>query len=100
MVPCNSNMNFYIYIHSFLPLKLYEVSPFLRREASAVALQETQRDVSLIPESGRSPGGGHGTPLQYSCLENPIDRGAWQATYPLGHKESDMTERHTFSLHE
>ena len=80
MVPCNSNMNFYIYIHSFLPLKLYEVSPFLRREASAVALQETQRDVSLIPESGRSPGGGHGTPLQYSCLENPIDRGAWQPT--------------------
>ena len=37
------------------------------------------RDVGLIPESGRSPGGGHGNPLQYSCLENPMDRGAWQA---------------------
>ena len=38
------------------------------------------RDVSLIPGSGRSPGGGHGNPLQYSCLENSIDRGAWWAT--------------------
>ena len=38
------------------------------------------RDVGLIPGLGRSPGGGHGTPLQYSCLENPMDRGAWQAT--------------------
>ena len=38
------------------------------------------RDSGLIPGSGRSPGGGHGNPLQYSCLENPVDRGAWQAT--------------------
>jgi len=36
-------------------------------------------DVSLDPESGRSSGGGNGNPLQYSCLENPMDRGAWQA---------------------
>ena len=35
------------------------------------------RDVAWIPESGRSPGGGHGNPLQYSCLEKPMDRGAW-----------------------
>ena len=35
-------------------------------------------DVGLIPESGRSPGEGHGNPLQYSCLENPMDRGAWR----------------------
>ena len=38
------------------------------------------RDTSSIPEPGRSPGGGHGNPLQYSCLENPMDRGAWWAT--------------------
>ena len=38
------------------------------------------RDAGSIPGSGRSPGGGHGNPLQYSCLENPMDRGAWQAT--------------------
>ena len=37
-------------------------------------------DPGLIPGSGRSPGGGHGNPLQYPCLENPMDRGAWQAT--------------------
>ena len=36
--------------------------------------------VGSIPESGRSPGGAHGNPLQYSCRENPMDRGAWQAT--------------------
>ena len=38
------------------------------------------RDMDLIPESGRSPGEGHGNPLQYSFLENPMDRGAWQTT--------------------
>ena len=39
-----------------------------------------KRDAGLIPRSGRSPEGGHDNPLQYSCLENPMDRGAWQAT--------------------
>ena len=38
------------------------------------------RDVGFIPGSGRAPGGEHGNPLQYSCLENAMDRGAWQAT--------------------
>ena len=38
------------------------------------------RDRGSIPGSGRSRGGGHGNPLQYSCLENPMDRGAWRAT--------------------
>ena len=38
------------------------------------------RDLGSIPGLGRSPGGGHGNPLQYSCLENPMDRGAWRAT--------------------
>ena len=37
-------------------------------------------DPGSIPGMGRSPGGGHGNPLQYSCLENPMDRGAWWAT--------------------
>ena len=37
-------------------------------------------NLGLIPGSGRSPGGGNGNPLQYSCLENPMDRGAWWAT--------------------
>ena len=38
------------------------------------------RDMGLIPGLGRPPGGGHGNLLQYSCLENPTDKGAWQAT--------------------
>ena len=38
------------------------------------------RDTGSIPGSGRSPGGGHGSPLQYSCLENPMEGGAWRAT--------------------
>ena len=37
------------------------------------------KDEDLIPRLGRSPGRGHGNPLQYSCLENPMDRGVWQA---------------------
>ena len=37
------------------------------------------REAGLIPGLGRSPGGGHGNPLQYSCLENPMSRGAWWA---------------------
>ena len=38
------------------------------------------KDIGLIPGLGRSPGGGHGKPLQYFCLEDPTDRGAWRAT--------------------
>ena len=40
---------------------------------------EDARDAGLIPGSGRSPGGGNGNPLQYSCLDNPMDRGDWRA---------------------
>ena len=40
------------------------------------------RDMGSIPGSGRSPGRGHGNPLQYSCQENPMERGAWQTTVP------------------
>ena len=62
------------------------------------------RDVGSIPGLGRSPGGGHGNPLQYPCLENPLDRGAWQATVhipwieepgrlqSIGSQELDTTE--------
>ena len=44
------------------------------------AIAGDERDLDLIPGLGRSPGGGHGNPLQYSCLENPRDRGAWWGT--------------------
>ena len=42
-------------------------------------LPANARDAGLIPELGRSPGGGNSNPLQYSCQENPMDRGAWWA---------------------
>ena len=38
------------------------------------------RDLGLVPGWGRSPGGGHGNPLQYSCLDNHMERGSWKAT--------------------
>ena len=55
-------------------------------------------ELGLIPGLRRSPGEGSGYPLQYSGLENSMDRGAWWATYsPWGCKESDRTERLTLS---
>ena len=48
-------------------------------------------DPGLIPESGRSPEEGNGNPLQYFCLGNPMDRGAWWSTVSGVAKESDMT---------
>ena len=60
------------------------------------AMQET---VVSVPAWGGFLGGEHGNPLQYSCLENPRDRGAWWATNsPWGYKQSDMSERLTLSL--
>ena len=52
----------------------------------------------MIPGSGRSPGGGHGNPLQYSCLENPIDRGAWQATIHGAMKSWTRLTTNSFSF--
>ena len=70
------------------PCKGFHPGP-LKNRASQVALVvknlparagETVRDAGSIPGSGRYPGGEHGNPLQCSCLENPMDRGAWRAT--------------------
>ena len=60
----------------------------MKKRAFHVALEvknlsadaEDIRDAASIPGFGRSPGGGHGNPLKYSCLENPMDRVAWWAT--------------------
>ena len=56
----------------------YKLPQWLSSKESACNVGDTE-DVSLTPGSGRSSGGGHGSPLQYSCLENPVDRGTWQA---------------------
>jgi len=50
------------------------------------------RDLGLIPGCGRSPGRGYGNPLQYSCLKNPVVRGAWWAAVYQDLKELDRTE--------
>ena len=56
-----------------------------------------EEDVGLIPGSGRSPGEGNGNPLQYSCLENPMDGGAWQATVHGVTKNRTRLSDFTFS---
>ena len=58
---------------------------------SLPAMQETTGDVGSIPESEMLPGVGHGNPLQYFCLRNSMDRGAWEATVQTV-TESDTTE--------
>ena len=60
------------------------------------AIQETH-EMHLIPGSGRSHGGGHGNPLQYSCLENPMDRGAWRAT--VHRVEKNQTRLKQLGMH-
>ena len=55
-------------------------------------------DLGSIPGLGRSPGGGHGNPLQYSCLENPHGQRSLAGFSSLGHKESHVAERLTLSL--
>ena len=60
--------------------------------AQMVKILPTVWEMGFYPGLGRPPGGGHGNPLQYSCLENPMDRGTWQATVHSV-TELDMTER-------
>ena len=80
---CAVSIYLYLYLHNGASLWLSSKESPCNAGAAG--------DVGLIPGLGRSPGGGHSNPLQYSCLENPVDRGAWWATV---HRvaESDMTE--------
>ena len=68
-----------------------------RKNPSANA--EDIRDVVSIPGLGRSPGGGHGNPLRYSCLENHMDRGAWQATVHRVAKNGTRLKRLSTQAH-
>ena len=62
-------------------------------------LPANARDTGSIPGSGRSPGEANGNPLQHSCLGNPMNRGAWQATVHGVAKQSDMTKHACASRH-
>ena len=67
--------------------------------AEVETLSANAGDASSIPEVGRSPVGGNGNSLQYSCLKNCMDIGALQAYSPRGPRELDMTERtHSYTL--
>ena len=59
---------------------MLQVTLVVKKKNSPANAGDLLRDVDLISRLGRSPGGGHGNPLQYSCLENPMDREAWKAT--------------------
>ena len=61
------------------------------------ASAEDKRDASSIPKSGRSPGEGNGNPLQYSCLESPVDTRGWWATVPRATKSWKRLSTNTWS---
>ena len=72
-----------IYLYSFknyFPLQFYWASLIAQLVKNLPPRATDARDPGLIPGSGRSPGGGNRNPFRYSCLENPMDRGAWWAT--------------------
>ena len=74
----DSVIHIYVYVYTASQVVLVVKNP----PASAGDV----RDMGSIPGSGRYPEGGYGNPLQYSCLENPMDRGAWQGVVHGGHE--------------
>ena len=78
--------------------KIWRASQVVVVRSNLPANTGDTRGMSLIPGLGRSPGGGNGNPLQYSCLGNSTSRGTWQATVH-GCKESDMTEQWSTHTH-
>ena len=74
----------YIYTHIYMYISLLT--------QRVKTLSAILGNLDSIPESGRSPGEGNGNPLQYCCLENLMDRGAWWATVYGMEEESNMTE--------
>ena len=67
-------------LHFTFPLPKCKATVFIRGDSDALESASNAGDLGLIIGSGRSPGEGNGYPLQYSCLEKPMDRGAWWAT--------------------
>ena len=74
-----SNLNYTFFIKSLKGTCGFPGGTVVKNSAADAG---DTRDAGLIPGLGRCPGGGKGNPLQYSCLENSMDRGAWRATSP------------------
>ena len=69
------------FLVTYMPLIIWasQLAPVVKRLPASAGDTRDARDVGLVPGSGRSPGAGPGNPLQYSCLESLMDRGAWWA---------------------
>ena len=77
-------------------LRVSQVAPVVKNPPGSAG---DIRDVGSIPGSGRFPGGGHGYLLQYSCLENPMDRGAWRVTvHGVAKSPMYLSDQHTHSV--
>ena len=87
---------FLLYLHHYICF--FWTSQVVWVVKNTPANAEDIRDVGLIPGSGRSPGGEHGNPLQYSCLENPMDRGARLGTVQRVSKSQTWLSDFTFSV--
>ena len=79
MVPITHMCVFFVWVFFFSWLKSRKASQVVLVVKNLTDNAGAAGDLSLIPQQGRFPGGGHGNTLQYSCLENPMDRGAWRA---------------------
>ena len=91
-----TNTSAYINLYVLLILKLLTTLMGFPGGSGGKEFSCNAGDLGLVPGLGRSPGEGNGYPLQYSCLENSTDRGAWRASW-WGHKQSDTTEQQTHS---
>ena len=88
-----------LYFASYSCREWWKTNEFLNDLTVAKNLPANTGDIrgmGLIPRSGRSPGGGYDNPLQYSCLENPMDRGAWLSTV---HGVTKSQTQLTFSMY-
>ena len=90
---CHLSIYLSVYLSSIIYLSILWASQVGLVVTTLPANAGNTRDLGWIPGSGRSPGVGNSSPLWYSCLENPMERGAWWATdHGVGHKELDMSE--------
>ena len=99
ITPGSSHFTSFIWTILFISMASPTLSPTMDSHQGGSDSKESAcnaGDPGSIPGSGRSPGVGNGNPLQYSCLENSMDRGAWWATWSC--RESDTTEWITYTL--